>query len=313
MHKIKIDKNIKVMIKNFRRYGAKFLVVFCLSSIMFVSISDAKSYDYIEKLPNGIILEKGRFINEKDRSEMAFISEGEFMMGDNEGNYNEKPEHKVYSNSYFIDVYEVTNAQFEKFVEETGYNPHGPWKKGYKYGERNYPVRFVTWHDASRYATWAGKRLPTEAEWEKAAKGKANYEYTWGNIWDEKFAEKTESFEPESIDSHPETISGYGCFGMAGGVWEWTLDWYDRFYYQNFDNGKIAIEPKGPQDEAKPEKRFLDTETAAGNERSALKVIRGGGNWGVFAKDNTRASKRMWGNPGYWFDDTGFRCVKVIK
>ena len=307
MYKIKFNKTIENRnIKSFGLYAIGFIFFFCLIIMLPATVCALENNI---KLPKGIIFKNGSFISEKDNMKMAFVSAGDFIMGSNNGNYNEKPEHKVYLDTYLIDSYEVSNAQFAKFVEKTGYNPQGPWKRGYKKGEENYPVRFVTWHDAATYAKWAGKRLPYEAEWEKAAKGKNDNIYPWGNTWYEKFAVKTEIFEPYDVKAFPFTISEYGCFGMAGGVWEWAGDWYDRFYYEEFAITKAVKNPTGPEDGAEPEKRFLDTGTAAGNERSTLRVIRGGGNWGNSAKDNTRAAKRMWGNPSYWFNDTGFRCA----
>lgn len=256
------------------------------------------------------LLSKRIIVNEKDNAQMVLIPAGNFIRGDNTGNYNERPEHTVYLDAFLIDVYPVTNDKFEKFVNETGYIPEGPWKRGYEPGQSHYPVRFVSWNDANSYALWAGKRLPSEAEWEKAAKGKANYKYPWGNEWKDSYEHNNIAFKPASVNAFPEEmLSSYGCFGMTGGVWEWTNDWYDRYAYEKFANGQIVRNPTGPSCGAQPEQRFIETGTAAGNEISTLKVIKGGITWGAFAKDNSRNAKRMWGNPGYWFNDTGFRCA----
>jgi formylglycine-generating enzyme required for sulfatase activity len=305
MYKTEFDKKL---IKNIS------FILLILLLFLFLKTPSYASENQVKNLPKVIILEKDRYINQKDNSEMVFIEPGEFIIGDNNGSYDEKPEHKVYLDAYLIDVYEVANAQFKKFVSDTGYKPKGPWKRGYQQLQDNHPVRFVTWQDASAYAKWAGKRLPTEAEWEKAAKGTKNNKYPWGTNGNNHFLIKDESFKSYKADVFPASVSKYGCFNMGGGVYEWTNDWYDRYYYQQADINKGAINPQGPEDNAEPEQRFLDTEwNAAGNERSSLKVIRGGGNWGVWAKDNARTSKRRWGNPSYWFNDTGFRCAKSTQ
>jgi formylglycine-generating enzyme len=300
--------------KNHRKslFIALFIVFFnlnMLSTDCFVSAST--KYDD-EILSKGVILDK-RFISPKDNMEMVLIPAGNFIRGDNEGNYNEKPEHMVYLDAYLIDAYPISNEQFEKFVNETGYSPEGPWKRGFEPGQAYYPVRFVTWNDANSYAVWAGKQLPTEAEWEKAAKGTGNYKYPWGNEWEESYSHKTSSFKPAPINAFPEMLSAYGCFGMAGGVWEWTRDWYDRYAYEKYDKTQPVKNPTGPTYGAKPEQRFIDSGTAAGNEISTLKVIKGGITFGHMAKENARNAKRMWGNPGYWFNDTGFRCVISLE
>ena len=270
------------------------------------SLADESAAD---GLPPGILLIDGEYISAKDHAEMVFVPDGAFVMGNDSGNYNEKPGHLVWLSDYYIDVHEVTNEQFENFIKVSGHKAQGAWRRGYSPGQKEYPVRFVTWHDAAAYAKWAGKRLPTEAEWEKAARGERNYIYPWGNSWDETFENPWPVFKAVGARSFPERISPYGCFGMAGNVWEWVADWHDRFYYEEFDPNVMAINPMGPEDGAPPLKRFQDAGTAAGNERSTLKVIRGGGNWKGFAKENSRTSKRMWGNPAYWFNDTGFRCA----
>jgi formylglycine-generating enzyme required for sulfatase activity len=289
------------------------LLIYLAILFMACSVWADEKYDKAI-LSKGIILEKN-IISEKDNMEMVLIPAGKFIRGDNAGNHNEKPEHRVYLDDYLIDIYPVSNAQFEKFVNETGYTPEGPWKRGYEPGQRYYPVRFVSWNDAHSYAAWAGKRLPTEAEWEKAAKGIYNYKYPWGNEWKKSYVRTSASisFKPAPVNAFPEMVSTYGCFGMAGGVWEWTNDWYDRYAYEKFESMPIVKNPTGPGYGAQPEQRFIDTETAAGNEISTLKVIKGGTTWGTFAKDNSRNAKRMWGNPAYWFNDTGFRCAMGLE
>ncbi|MBL6991953.1 MAG: SUMF1/EgtB/PvdO family nonheme iron enzyme [Bacteriovoracaceae bacterium] len=258
-----------------------------------------------KNLPDYIMYKDGKYISKIDAMELIYIPAGNFKMGSNSGNPDEKPQHQVHLNAYFIDKFEVSNLQFEKFVKATKYKPRGPWRRGYKDSSmQNNPVVFVTWHDAINYSKWAKRDLPTEAQWEYAARGKSNYKYPWGDEWNEKNL-PLEKLVPHN--TFKESKSPFGAHLLAGNVWEWVSDWYDRHYYQGIV-GKKIIDPKGPVDGAPPEKRFIETNTAAGNERSTLKVIKGGSSFGALAKENARSSKRMWGNPKYWFHDTGFRC-----
>jgi len=256
------------------------------------------------KLPPVLIEKEGSYWNTIDGMEMVYIPSGISYKGSNTGSYDEQPQHLVLLRDFFIDKHEVTNIQFARFVEATGYTPQGPWQRGYAAGEEMHPVRFVTWYDAQAYAQWANKRLPTEAEWEKAARGRGKAIYPWGDEW------KPEAFlaSPAPVGSNPLDVSPYGCWDMGGNVWEWVSDWYDRYYYEAF-SGNIAIDPQGLPDGAEPEGRFLQSGTAAGNERSSRKVIKSGGFLPNFAQDNMRVARRMWANPNYWLNDTGFRCV----
>jgi len=167
---------------------------------------------------------------------MVEIPAGEFTMGNDAGDDDEKPAHTVPLEAFEIDMFEVTNADFAKFVEETGYQT-GAEKAGeagwraYAEGKDNHPVVKVTWNDANAYCEWAGKRLPTEAEWEKAARGTDGRTYPWGNDWDPAKANTKESgFRGTvAVGSFAEGASSYGVFDMAGNVWEWTADWYQAY------------------------------------------------------------------------------------
>ncbi|MCX5797014.1 MAG: formylglycine-generating enzyme family protein [Elusimicrobia bacterium] len=274
--------------------------------------------------PPGVSLRADRYFSDKDGMELVPVPEGSFLMGSAQGSYDEAPPHKVRLGAFLIDRLEVSNAQFQRFIKEAAYSPEGPWQRGAGPGSEELPVRFVTWHDAAAYAAWAGRALPTEAQWEFAARGTDGRTYPWGNEWKEGMARTAPRADetkeglahvdsdvlagPARVGSLPQGASPYGALDMAGNVWEWVADWYDRYYYEALAARGVARDPKGPEDGAPPEERFARTGTAAGNERSTRKVIRGGG-WMEPGQENMRSSKRMWGDPRHWFNDTGFRCA----
>lgn len=123
--------------------------------------------------------------NEEDLEEMVFIPASEFIMGNNGGHKDERPSHRVYVDTYYIDKCEVTNAQYKNFCDETDrpYPENPVWDTDYFLSKPDYPVINVSWYEADKYARWMGKRLPTEAEWEKAARGTDGRVYPWGNNW----------------------------------------------------------------------------------------------------------------------------------
>ena len=194
-----------------------------------------------ERGPNKVSVSSDHTIPE----DMALIPAGEFQMGSNDGDDDEKPVHTVYVDAFHIDKYEVTNAQYKKFVDA---NPE--WQKdrilskyhdgdylkhwngnNYPPGKGNHPVVYVSWYAAMAYAEWSGKRLPTEAEWEKAARGgRLGRKYTWGRSLDFNKA----NYGDEIGDTTPVgsyDANGYGLYDMAGNVWEWCLDEYDADFY----------------------------------------------------------------------------------
>lgn len=173
---------------------------------------------------------------------MVFIPEGKFMMGSDEvdadalgrefgiraGSFyeDERPMREVTLKAYYIDRYEVTGESYKKFVDGTGYKAPKNWTDGtYPSGKDKHPVSHVTWFDADAYCKWTGGRLPTEAEWEKAAHGPDGYAYPWGNEYDESKANLRggKTMEVGSIETDK---SGYGVYDMAGNVMEWVDDWY---------------------------------------------------------------------------------------
>lgn len=171
-------------------------------------------------------------VNERDGSVLVLVPAGAFVMGSNGGNNDERPEHRVYLDDYYIGKYEVSIGQYRKFCNATGHRfPEQPeWNGG-----DGYPVVNLTWNDAKVYCEWAGLRLPSEAEWEKAARGSDGRSYPWGNNWEAGMCniyKNDDGYERTApIESYPDGASPYGCFNMAGNVWEWCHDWYDESYY----------------------------------------------------------------------------------
>lgn len=175
--------------------------------------------------------DKSSTVNVRHKKEnMVLVPAGEFTMG---GDRRFEPEEKiVFLDAFYIDKYEVTNRDYKVFVDATGRTAPRYWLDGtYPPGMDNYPAYEVTWQDAQAYAIWVGKRLPTDQEWEKAARGTDGRLYPWGNEFDAKKCNSYESkdrssgYGPDSldpVDSHPEGKSPYGCHNMTGNVWEWT-------------------------------------------------------------------------------------------
>ncbi|WP_297097568.1 formylglycine-generating enzyme family protein [uncultured Draconibacterium sp.] len=328
---------------------------------------------------------KSRFFVQADSSEiipqitgtegMVFIEGGTFEMGadNDQARPDEFPKHPVKVNSFWMDVHEVTNAQFKKFVDETGYiteaekdidwevmktqvppgtakppaemlkagsmvftppsqavplndysqwwswvvganwkHPEGP--ESTIFGRENHPVVHICWNDAVAYCKWAGKRLPTEAEWEFAARGGLeNNIYPWGNehiedgspkanSWNGHFpnmnTQKDGFYSTAPVESY--APNPYKLYDMAGNVWEWTADWYDMDYYKSLPTNKVTADPKGPE-----------KSNDARNPYDKRKTIRGGS---FLCNDSYcssyRVAARMPGEIYTGMSHTGFRCVK---
>lgn len=167
--------------------------------------------------------------NEKPPEGMVYIPAGEFIMGTNERWDDEGPEHVLYLEAFFIDKYEVTNEQYKKFVDATGWRAPDHWIDGtYPEGLVKHPVTYVSWYDAMAYCQWCGKRLPIEQEWEKAARGTDGRTYPYGNEFDENKSNnpQKESKGTEPVGSYERGKSPYGLFDVSGNVWEWVDSWY---------------------------------------------------------------------------------------
>lgn len=250
---------------------------------------------------------------------MVYVPGGVFVMGSppNVGHDDESPAHNVCVSGFYIDKHEVTNAQFRQFVDATGYvtvlekDPSSAAGRNWRrpYGSESsaedtpdHPVVCVSWDDANAYARWAGKRLPTEAEWEKAARGTDGRIYPWGNelaagainmniadknstlLW-RKVAFDDGYREIAPVGNFPAGKGPYGTDDMAGNVWEWCLDRWDRDYYGN----SPAQNPTGP-------------------ETGEFRVIRGG-SW-FYTTDGARTAYRLDFRPQGASAAIGFRCVK---
>ncbi len=167
-------------------------------------------------------------------NEMISIPAGEFVMGTNERLPDEGPQHKLTLPAYYIDIYEVTNLQYKVFSNATKRRSPTHFKnRTFPEGKADHPVTYVSWDDAHDYCQWVGKRLPTDQEWEKAARGKDGKMFPWGEIFDVKHANTPLRWEQLGVfgDTTPvgsfETgVSEYGLYDMSGNVWEWTESWY---------------------------------------------------------------------------------------
>jgi formylglycine-generating enzyme len=228
----------------------------------------------------------------KDGAPMVLIPAGEFTMGSDKGDDDEQPIHKVFLDSFYIDKFEVTNGRFAKFVEAIQSEP--PW--GFADKETpvlrpDQPVRWVNWMDAIGYCLWAGKRLPTEAEWEKAARGPDGRVYPWGNDAPTPahavFGLKEGSDTVSAIGNRDKGKSPYGVHDLAGNLYEWTTDWYDEEFYSK----NPAINPKGPSE-------------------GTAKVQRGGSY--INGAYRLRSSFRTKGDPTEHDPNVGFRCALDI-
>ncbi len=252
-------------------------------------------------------------IRAADEAEMVLVPGGEFSMGsadaDPKAGADEKPQQTVYLDAFWIDRTEVSNAQYVGFLNALGAYTGtcggydcAETKREDKYshilggaqdgsyvvesGFEDHPVTQVSWYGAQAYCAWAGVRLPTEAEWEKAARGTDGRPYPWGN--EPPDCDKAQYGDcdgaTEAVGSRPAGASPYGALDMAGNVWEWVADWYDPAYY----GFSPAQNPRGP-------------------ELGERKVFRGG-SWG-YPPAFLRAGDRARNRPTYAGFNVGFRCA----
>lgn len=253
-------------------------------------------------------VDAANFTYTQEKVAMVLIPAGEFTMGSDEF-FGEGPAHKVYLDAFYIDKYEVTNEQFCQFLNEKGNQTEGGVRwldisgsnieyQGGEYrpkaGYEDHPLIGVTWHGANAYAKWRGCRLPTEAEWEKAARGDLiGKTYPWGDDIDParaNYGQDAESATTTPVGGY--LPNGYGLYDIAGNVWEWCSDWYDRDYYSE----SPYKNPRGPED-------------------GYARVVRGGGWSGpvhIYAK-YLRCSYRYFLRPESTNNYLGFRCAKEAQ
>ena len=256
---------------------------------------------------------KTEIVSETDGATMRLIPAGEFQMGNaffdedlfkrerilNEGFPHEAPVHTVVVDAFYMDVTEVTNAMYQQFMEKTGHRDP-------RYGlhKPSYPVFGVSWHDAMAYAQWAGKRLPTEAEWEYAARGGlVGARYPWGDKITHNEANYAGTADRDQwgttapVGRFPP--NGYGLYDMVGNVWEWCLDAYDAKFYAN--SPRINPISGGPIEQIVENFR-----------KDVTPRVSRGGSWHV-GESFLRVSTRTLRNTAtlMWID-RGFRCVKPL-
>jgi sulfatase modifying factor 1 len=239
----------------------------------------------------------------KDGAPMALIPEGPFPMGvphaARDGGVDERPNHEVFVDNFYMDLYEVTNGRYLQFVTETGHrvpqHPTDPSKgiwKGNMMPESitDLPVINVDWHDGEAYCRWAGKRLPTEAEWEKAAKGTNDWRFPWGDVEPTvEHANFNQTWRGEAtlvqVGIYEKGKSPYGIYDVAGNVWEWVADWYEADYYHK----SPTHNPQGP-------------------ETGKYKAVRSSGWQGETPQ--VRVFTRIKSLPTDRNNSTGFRCAQ---
>jgi len=230
-----------------------------------------------------------------DEVELVQIPAGEFMMG-HKGSYDTLPERRVHLPTFFIDKYEVTNIRYKRFIDATGHKV--PWsqepaaaayiwdwqKRLYPSGKGADPVVLVSWEDAIAFCGWAGKSLPTEAQWEKAARGPQGYTYPWGDTWVAGKANTSESKlgQTAPMGTFKEDVSPYGVHDMGGNVSEWVQEWFAPYP----GNPMISYE-----------------------EKEKYKVLRGG-SWD-YSHSIAAAHHRQYALPLSQMTAIGFRCVRA--
>ena len=241
----------------------------------------------IEALRAGTIQRRG-----KDNAEMVYIPAATFTMGDTHGDGygDEKPPHQVTLPAFWLDRTEVTNTQFARFIQ-AGNTAQGNWSSEYASGKDQHPVVTVTWYDVVAYCRWADKRLPTEAEWEYAARGTDNRKYPWGNAWEDnraRFSGNQGSFGEctAPVGSYPAGASPFGVLDLAGNAEEWTSSLFKPYPFVATD-GREDLSASGPR------------------------VFRGGscGN----GPPLLRSGPRLGDTPNYRIGLRGFRCAQGVQ
>ena len=223
-------------------------------------------------------------VSEVDGMALVNVQEGEFEMGSEDGDNDERPVHMVYLDAFWIDRTEITNDQIRQCYEQGGC-VYGPSRSGND--KKDHPTVYIGWFEAEAYCAWAGRRLPTEAEWEKAARGTNGRTYPWGEEIDCNLANYNGCVsDTNQVGSYPDGASLYGALDMAGNVWEWVADWYSETYY--------ASSP---------------TENPTGPDSGTHRVLRGG-SWGSSVRSTDRYGLTPSKNGS---SSGGFRCAMSVS
>jgi len=238
-----------------------------------------------------------KWVSSVDGMELVCVPAGAFFMGANDEIHyaapDEKPYHHVTLSAYWIDEYEVSNAQYAKCVKDGACTMPGQTKSVlhsdyyYSVSFQNFPVESINWNQAKAYCEWAKRQLPTEAQWERAARGDNGAYYPWGNAdgsCDKVNFKGCGGQDSIAVDNNPKGISPYGAFNMSGNVQEWVNDWEDPTYYQN---SLDAVDPQGPY---------------TGSDH-----IMRGGSFGM-TLDHVYAFSKKTATAGFFDFNTGFRC-----
>ena len=225
---------------------------------------------------------------------MVLIPAGEFAMGSDRGQADEQPVHRVSLDAFHLDVYEVTVSRYAEFLASQRADPPFKWNEATTGSQGNKPVTGVDWYDARDYCRWVGKRLPTEAEWEMAARGTEGRLYPWGNEHPTKAHANAGQTKWRGYDTltnvgrYGPGKSPNGLYDLAGNLWEWVADWYDPTYYQ-----------------------YSPRENPTGPSAGPLRVLRGGA-WNNDSQ-SIRSANRAGYAPKARRNDVGFRCAKDAK
>jgi len=272
------------------------LVVMCVLALV-ASVGVASSQDKAKPKVKASSKDKAKKLG------MVVVPAGEFIRGSEKGHPAEKPVKKIYLDEFWIDIYEVTVDEYFRCVKvgncerpkEGGPACSGNVVNWEKKGRGNHPINCVTAFNAEVFCKWAGKRLPTEAEWEKAARGTDGRTYPWGEakadcnraVMNDGGLLGCGELSTWPVESKPSGVSPYGAHNMAGNVSEWTADRYDSKYYST----SPARNPQGPKS-------------------GVTRVIRGGC-WFDFAS-NLRSAERISDGPSNAYDVLGFRCARSL-